>query len=219
MTSDARIVPELWEIERIVPYEKNAKKHPSGQIEKLAASIQKFGWTQPIVVDRDGVIIAGHGRRLAAMKLGLAKVPVVCRRDLTPEEAGALRLADNRVASTEYDMTLVQAEIADLFATGFDLSLTGYDEKELSFLSTDLGDIDTSLFVDDVGDAVEAQKEANARRVEEIDMTAAPLADAFGFRRVTVAQSRAIRTFMTRIEAETGLKGAEALMVHIGAPR
>ena len=81
---------ELWDLDKIVPYAANAKKHPPDQVRKLATAITKFGWTQPIVVAGNGEIIAGHGRRLAAIQLGLAKVPVICRRDLTKAEADAL---------------------------------------------------------------------------------------------------------------------------------
>ena len=84
-------VIEIWDIKDLVPYEMNAKKHPQDQVEKLATAITKFGWTQPIVVWNNGEIIAGHGRRLAALHLGMKKVPVVVRSDLSKVEADALQ--------------------------------------------------------------------------------------------------------------------------------
>lgn len=206
---------EVWEIDKLIPYEANAKKHPQAQIEKLATAITKFGWTQPIVVWGNGDIIAGHGRRLAAIHLGLSRVPVIVRRDLTRAEADALRLADNRVASTDYDQELIQQELqrlsAELEGEGFMLTDLGFDAKEIDFVTVDLGEIDDSLFVEDVAEAVERQKEENAASVQTTDDTAAPVVDALGFKRVSIAQSRVIRDAMSRIEQKTGKKGADAL--------
>lgn len=210
---------EVWDIEKLVPYEANAKKHPPEQIDKLATAIKTFGWTQPIVVWTNGEIIAGHGRRLAAIKLGLKRVPVVCRRDLSRAEADALRLADNRVTSTDYDQELIQSELQRLSAELGDLNINltdlGFDLKEMNFVTADLGEIDDSFFVDDVAEAVEAQKVANEGKVAETDEIAAPVADALGFKRVTIAQSRLIRDAMTKIETRTGKKGADALIEYL----
>lgn len=207
---------ELWDIEKIIPYAANAKKHPEAQVQKLATAITKFGWTQPIVIAGNGEIIAGHGRRLAAIKLGLKKVPVICRRDLTKAEADALRLADNRVASNDYDQELIQNELQRLSEEllGSELSLLdiGFDQKEIDFVMSDLGEIDDSLFVDDISQAVETQKAETERRVEETDDVAAPVVDALGFKRVTIAQSRIIRDAMSRVEAKTGKRGVDALI-------
>lgn len=204
---------EIWPISKIKPYPKNAKKHPEEQIKALAASIKRFGWTQPIVVDANHVIIAGHGRRMAAIALELDKVPVVVRDDLSEVEANALRLADNKVASTEYDMAMVRAEFVDIVtedaSLGFDM---GYSEKDFEIFTRSLGEVDSSVFVEDVNEAVEQQRVEKEQKIAEIDALASPLADAFGFRRVSVPQSRKIRLFMTQIEAETGLKGADALV-------
>lgn len=210
---------EIWDIEKLIPYEANAKKHPIEQIKKLAVAITKFGWTQPIVVDKDGVIIAGHGRRMAALHLGLLKVPVIMRADLSKAEADALRLSDNRVTSTEYDQAAIQDELkrlsAELMGSELDLEDLGFDTKEITFTLADLGEIDDNFFVDDVSAAVEKQKDDNAQKLEETDETAAPASDAFGFKRVTIAQSRTIRNLMSAIEASTGKKGADALIEHL----
>ena len=215
MNNDNRQI-EVWEIEKIIPYEANAKKHPQDQVNKLATAIKTFGWTQPIVVWGNGEIIAGHGRRLAAIQLGLARVPVIVRRDLTRAEADALRLADNRVTSTDYDQELIQSELqrlsAELEDGGFQLTDLGFDAKEIDFVSVDLGDIDDSLFVDDVAEAVEQQKQENAKSVETTDEIAAPVVDALGFKRVSIAQSRIIRDGIAKIEAKTGKKGADAFV-------
>ena len=207
---------EIWNVSDLVPYEANAKKHPKEQIEKLATSITKFGWTQPIVVDADGVIIAGHGRRMAALHLKLEKVPVLVRRDLTKAQADALRLADNRVTSTDYDQAMIQDELkrlaAELASTEISLEDLGFDAKEITFTMADLGAMDSDFFVDDVSEAVEEQKEANAQKLSETDETAAPVTDAIGFKRVTIAESRTLRGLMTEVESRSGKKGVEALI-------
>lgn len=217
---------ELWDVEKLIPYEANAKKHSPQQVADLANLIKKAGWTQPIVVDKDGVIIAGHGRRLAALKLkeegrlpkGL--VPVIVRRDLSKAEADALRLADNRVTSTDYDQALIQEELQRLAQelTG-DLQIIdlGFDEKELDFALSDLGEIDDSYFVDDVAEAVEQQKRENEKAIEATDDIAAPIGDALGFKRVTIAQSRQIRELMSAAESRTGKKGVDLLIAALSA--
>lgn len=207
---------EIWDIDKIVPYAANAKKHPKDQVQKLAKAITTFGWTQPIIVWSDGEIIAGHGRRLAAISLGLKKVPVICRSDLTKAQADALRLADNRVTSTDYDQSAIQEELRRLSAelSDTDISLTdlGFDEKEINFTMADLGEIDESFFVDDISGAVETQKAENEDKIAETDDVAAPVGDAIGFKRVTIAQSRELRNLMVKAETSTGLKGPEALI-------
>lgn len=204
---------ELWDVDKLVPYAKNAKKHPQEQIEKLATAIKEFGWTQPIVIDGEGVVIIGHGRRLAALHLGLKRVLVDVRRDLSADQVDALRLSDNRVTSTEYDMALIQEELQRLSEMDFDLSVIGFDDREIEFSTDDLGDMADDLFTDDISGAVEEQNRQNERAVEEADDTAAPLADAFGFKRVTIAQSRHLRGLVTEIEQRTGEKGVDAIII------
>lgn len=213
--SESSLPVELWPIERLIPYEKNAKIHPDDQIESLMKSIQTFGWTQPIVVDKDGIVIVGHGRRLAALKLGLKHVPVVCRTDLTKAEADALRLADNRVSSQHYDTDLLKIELLALKDVDFDLSLTGFDPKELDFLTSDLSKMDVSVFVEDVGGAVEEQKAKNEAKIKEIDEKEIPISEGFGFGRLRPGQIRRVKAFMARVEDETGHEGPEALMAFL----
>lgn len=211
---------EIVEIGWLKEYEANAKKHPDDQIEALSKSIQKFGWTSPIIVWKDGTIIAGHGRRKAALKLGLKKVPVIVRRDLTKVQADALRLADNRVAGTDYDQAAIQIELqrlADELDGTFELSDIGFTDKELDFTLSELGDIDDSLFVDDISGAVETQKEENKAKVEAVDDTAAPIGDALGFKRVTIEESRKLKGLMAQIEARSGKTGVQALIYTLSA--
>jgi len=112
----------------ITPYGKNAKKHPDKQVIQVANSIKEFGFNQPIVVDKDNVIIVGHGRFLAAHFLGLKEVPVLVI-DLPEEKAKAYRLADNKLNESDWDMELVISELETLSLPMIDLS--GFDRDLL----------------------------------------------------------------------------------------
>ena len=101
-------------LDSITPYGKNAKKHDKRQINNVAESIKQYGFVQPIVVDRDGVIVIGHCRALAAKKLGMEEVPCVCVDDLTPEQVNALRLVDNKSNESDWDFDLLSVELPGL---------------------------------------------------------------------------------------------------------
>jgi DNA modification methylase len=127
----------LWLLEKITPYARNARKIPQAAVDKVAASIREFGWRQPIVVDREGVIICGHTRLLAAYKLGLSEAPVHVAENLTPAQARAYRLLDNRSHDeTTWDDDLLGLELLDLRGMGVDLDLTGFDGREIDALLT-----------------------------------------------------------------------------------
>ena len=104
----------------IIPYAANAKKHDKRQINNVAESIKQYGFVQPIVIDRDGVIVIGHCRALAAKKLGMEEVPCVCVDDLTPEQVNALRLVDNKSNESDWDYDLLADELAELDLSDFD---------------------------------------------------------------------------------------------------
>lgn len=109
------------------PYENNTKHHPPDQVKHIANSIRQFGFQQPIVVDRDNVVIIGHGRLMAAKELMLDKVPVVCADQLTEEQANALRLADNKTNESDWDFSLLEQELAALDIAGIDMADFGFD--------------------------------------------------------------------------------------------
>ena len=111
----------------LIPYENNTKIHPPEQVEHIANSIKRFGWQQPIVVDRNKVVIIGHGRLLAAKQMGLQEVPVVYADDLSEEDAQALRLADNKLNESPWDFTKLEEELAQLAIDGIDMSDFGFD--------------------------------------------------------------------------------------------
>jgi len=148
--SDEMVI-EYLPLSEIIPYFKNAKEHPQKQIKKVAASIQEFGFNQPIVIDKEKVIIVGHGRYLAAQFLGLPKVPTLTI-DLTEERAKSYRLADNKLNESDWTMEIVIEELKSLSLqmldlTGFDANLileTKEDDPDLSAIGVPrsvLGDI------------------------------------------------------------------------------
>lgn len=107
-------------LSEITQYEKNAKKHDKTQIDNVAESIRQYGFVQPIVIDRDGVIVIGHCRALAAKKLGMENVPCVCVDELTEEQVKALRLVDNKSNESDWDFDLLADEIPGLDLSAFD---------------------------------------------------------------------------------------------------
>ena len=129
---------ERWPIERLVPYERNARTHSAEQVAQIAASIQEFGFTNPILVASDDGIIAGHGRLAAAKDLGLKEVPGVVLDHLTPTQRRAYVLADNKLAlNAGWDVDMLASEIEELQAVEFDLSLLGWSADELKGLAED----------------------------------------------------------------------------------
>jgi DNA modification methylase len=124
---------EWWPLEKPIPYARNSRVCPESAIAKVAGSLAEFGFRQPIVVDENDVIIAGHTRLLAAQRLGLAQVPVHVATDLSPEQVKAYRLMDNRSAQeTSWDLDLLPLELSELAGLEFDLSLTGFEPDELA---------------------------------------------------------------------------------------
>jgi DNA modification methylase len=126
---------ESWPIDRLLPYAANARTHPDEQIAQIAGSIAEFGFNVPCLVDDRGVLIAGHGRIVAAKRLGLNQVPVIRLGHLTDAQARAFRLADNRIAlNAGWDEAMLAAELERLKEDGVDLDLLGFAEDELDRL-------------------------------------------------------------------------------------
>jgi site-specific DNA-methyltransferase (adenine-specific) len=109
----------------IKPYEKNAKKHPEEQIKRISNSIKAFGFKQPLVIDKDNVLVIGHGRLEAAKRLGFDTVPCVRADDLTEDQIKALRLADNKTNESDWDFDFLNIELDDI--TDIDMSQFGFD--------------------------------------------------------------------------------------------
>jgi site-specific DNA-methyltransferase (adenine-specific) len=143
---DAQIVRVA--IDSVIPYANNTKKHPAEQIDKLASMIAEYGHDVPIVVDADNVVIKGHGRLLACKKLGITTIPVIVRDDLTPAQVKAARIADNKIAESEWDEDLLRLELAELDELGFDLDLTGFGDFDLDEFGDDVTSFDDNADLD-----------------------------------------------------------------------
>lgn len=123
------------EVSKLIPYAKNSRTHDDAQVAQIAASIKEFGWTNPILVDGDKGVIAGHGRLLAARKLGYDKVPVIELKHMTEAQKRAYVIADNKLAlNAGWDNNFLALELQDLKDQDFDLTLLGFDDKELDAL-------------------------------------------------------------------------------------
>ena len=143
MTVQSKITPqawpaaqvEMWQVADLVPYAKNARQHPPEQIDQIAVSMERFGFTIPMLVAEDGTIIAGHGRLMAAAQLGLAEVPVMIARGWSEEDRRLYTLADNRLAEiAEWDPEMLRIEIEELredFGIE-DMSLIGFSAEDLA---------------------------------------------------------------------------------------
>ena len=148
----------LVSTDKLIPYANNARTHSQEQILKLRSSLREFGFINPVIVDRDLTIIAGHGRVMAAKAEGIKKVPCVFVDHLTEAQKKAYILADNRMAlDAGWDEELLRVELQELEGLNFDLGLTGFDEKELAdFFAEDKAEVE-----DDDYDLTEALEKAS----------------------------------------------------------
>lgn len=141
-------------VKDLIPYEKNTKKHDDKQIKNVAESIKKYGFVQPIVIDKDNVVIIGHCRLLAAKRLKITEVPCVCADDLTPEQVNALRIVDNKSNESEWDLDFLKDELLNIDLTDFDfdfgVDLDVLEEKEI--IEDEVPDIDEIEPVAKLGD-------------------------------------------------------------------
>lgn len=135
MDLDRKLQIVYRKVEDLIPYERNSRTHSEEQIEKVVASIKEFGWTNPILIDEEQGIIAGHGRLEAAKRLGMKEVPVLVLTGLTEAQKRAYIIADNKLAlEAGWDEDLLKEELEWLTAHDYSSELTGYDEKEIQVL-------------------------------------------------------------------------------------
>jgi DNA modification methylase len=131
---------ERWPIERLIPYADNARLHSEADLDKLAAAIRRWGWTMPVLVDEQGVLIVGHGRVGAAPKAGVTSIPVIVARGWSEEEKRAYRLADNQLAArASWDSDLLRHELQELGFGGFDVGLIGFEPDQLETILAGMG--------------------------------------------------------------------------------
>jgi DNA modification methylase len=146
-------------IEKLIPYINNSRKHSDEQVAQIAASIKEFGWTNPILVDGDNGLIAGHGRLLAARKLGMDKIPVIELAHLSENQKKALIIADNKLAlNSDWDNNLLMIELSELNNDDYDLSVLGFDQDELDALLNPIEPTTGLTDEDDVPDVPDEPK-------------------------------------------------------------
>lgn len=151
---------ERWQIERLTPYARNARTHSDEQVAQIAASITEFGFTNPVLADEAGTIIAGHGRVLAAQRLGLTDVPVMVARGWSKGQVRAYLLADNKLAlNAGWDTATLALELGELNAMGFDLALTGFSDAEIADLMVAPEAVADDGAADDADDPADAEAE------------------------------------------------------------
>ena len=125
----------LMEVDKLIPYARNARTHSEVQIAQIAASIKEFGFLSPAIISKDNTILCGHGRYYAAQKLGLEKIPCIQEEYLTEAQKRAYILADNKISQNAgWDEELLKIEIADLQGEDFDVALTGFEDYEITDL-------------------------------------------------------------------------------------
>ena len=125
----------LVRVSDIVPYGKNAREHSREQVTQIINSIREFGFTSPVLLDHENVLIAGHGRLAAAREMGMTELPAIVIEGLSDTQKQAVRLADNKLAlNASWDDDLLRSELMDLREVGFDLALTGFGEIEIAGL-------------------------------------------------------------------------------------
>lgn len=126
---------ERRKVADLIPYARNARTHSDEQVGQIAASIREWGWTVPVLVDGEGGIIAGHGRIMAAQRIGIEEVPCMVADGWTEAQKRAYMIADNKLTiNSAWDMDLLKMEMQDIDAIGFDLALTGFDVAEMTTL-------------------------------------------------------------------------------------
>ena len=147
---DNKIGIEWKDVQSLTPYARNSRTHSDEQVAQICASIKEFGWTNPILIDDESTIIAGHGRLLASQRLSLKEVPTITLTGLTEAQKRAYVIADNRLAlNAGWDNDMLAIELKDLADEGFDLDLTGFDTKEIDALLAEADKIEDGLTDED----------------------------------------------------------------------
>lgn len=130
---------EMRNVSELVPYANNSRTHSPQQVDQIAASINEWGWTVPVLVDEKGMLIAGHGRIMAAQKLGIDKVPTITVRGWTEAQKKAYVIADNKLAlNADWNLQVLTSEIDSIARLDFDISKLGFDDNELSKMFNDV---------------------------------------------------------------------------------
>lgn len=201
----------------LIPYEKNVKKHPQKHIDTLKALIRKYGFSNgnAIQVDRNMVIIAGHGRREAAMQLGLERVPVVVRGDLDDDQVRRWRIEENKSVGLDYDVVMMKEELAELMNFSDD-PLVGFDDKEWSVLTEDLtAGFDADTVIADLEEEMAESHRKHEEAVETAKTNEVLVTELLGFKKVPADKQRLFAEFMAEVEYRTKRSGLDAFVAFI----
>lgn len=206
-----RLPTEMWGVDQIHTYDKNTKVHTRPHIKKLMSSIATDGLFDALIVDQDGVIIAGHGRFAALVELGHKFIPVKHAAHLSKNQADAARIAHNKTASTDYDSGLLAEEMKRLMlADDVDISVLGFDEAELNFMIDDLGVMNFDAISVNLDEDIDNQDAETGDKVRATDASDEKVVKALGFNAIPIADVKHVRRFIADIESQTGKVGAEA---------
>lgn len=149
------------DIELLIPYARNSRTHSDAQVAQIAASIKEFGWRNPVLIDGENGIIAGHGRVLAARKLGMKEIPTIDGSDMTETQKRAYIIADNKIAlNAGWDEELLMLEIEDLKSLDADISLLAFDPSEISITQVDYSVLDDEEVDDQIDDMQQGVRKA-----------------------------------------------------------
>ena len=173
MSSISRPIKEVKTSE-LKPYKNNSRIHDENQISQIALSIEKFGFTQPILVDENNIVLAGHVRLMAAQKLGLQSVPVIVLDNLSDAQKKAYVIADNKIGqNSKWNNEVLRIEIEDIAKDGFDVDVLAFNDKELSKLFDQFTDVKIEDFADDVPEnpkiIIECRKEDIFEIVDQVN--------------------------------------------------
>lgn len=148
-------------VEALLPYAKNSRTHSDEQVAQIAASIKEFGFNNPILIDKENTVIAGHGRLLAARRLGIKEIPCIQLSHLSENQRRAYIIADNKLAlNAGWDSELLALEIEDLEGLGFDIDLLGFDPSELNPADVDYSVLDGEDVKDQLNDMANGVRKA-----------------------------------------------------------
>lgn len=209
---------EMWTANRIHPYAKNNKIHSKEDIESTIKSIKQFGLINTLIVDVDGILIAGHKRFQCLLAMGHLEFPVKHAKHLSKDQADAARIADNKTQGSEYDSGFLAEEIARLSQSDeIDLTALGLGEHELGFLTDDLGSMDMGGLAVDLDAEIDAQDAETKSKVDAVDGALTPIAKVFGFKAIPVSAEPLFKRFLAKVEVSTGKTGLDALVEWLDA--
>ncbi|MBE0438055.1 MAG: ParB N-terminal domain-containing protein [Methylomicrobium sp.] len=209
---DESIKEELVSIDAPIPYEFNSKVHSEEQIRRLMASISTEGLSNPILLDKDMMIIAGHGRLEACKRLGMKFVRVKIRSDLNEQAVKRLRIADNQTTSTEYDTDLLKLELEQIDLEGVFAESLGFDEKSLKKMISDFTEIDTDALSKNLDEDIDEQIKQGDYDIKIADDKKISVISALGFKSISVSAGKKVGRFIAGLQDEYELPPDEAFI-------